>query len=78
MMVVTGALELYGKVPSTVWTKMTEIAPVGSSTIKVQSTAGWEIGDSIVIAPSYVGRKEHEEFVIADISGNTVTLEGTL
>ena len=59
MLAVTGSLELYGKVPSTVWTRMTQTASAGQSVINVQSTSGWESGDWIVIAPSYAGRTEY-------------------
>ena len=47
--------------PQTVWTRLVETASVGATTIKVQSAAGWSVGNKIVIAPSYAGRKEYEE-----------------
>ena len=41
----TGLLQLYGKTPASVWTKLTAIAHTGDSSIVVQSCSGWAIGD---------------------------------
>lgn len=57
MLAVTGGLEFYGVKPQTVWTRLTQTALVGQTQINVQSAAGWKVGDQIVIAPSYSGRK---------------------
>ena len=57
MLAVTGGLQLYGVQPETVWTRLTETAEVGATTIKVDSVAGWKVDDKLVIAPSYSGRK---------------------
>lgn len=35
MLVITGALEMYGTPPSITWTRLTAIAPVGANTINV-------------------------------------------
>ena len=43
--VVTGKLHLYGRAPSTTWTRLTDFARVGDTTITVGSAAGWEVGD---------------------------------
>ena len=43
--VVTGSLHLYGKAPSTVWTRLTDFAHAGDTTINVASANGWEVGD---------------------------------
>lgn len=51
--VVTGALRLYGKVPTVVSTKLTAIANVGATTINVISTSGWAVGNTLGIAPSW-------------------------
>lgn len=52
-MVVTGILNLYGPVPDTVNTYLTQPAGSGSSTIAVASSAGWAVGDELVISPSF-------------------------
>jgi hypothetical protein len=58
MFAVTGALELYGKPINNIWTKLTAIAPVGSTTIQVQNSADWTVGDQIVVGPTYSGSTE--------------------
>lgn len=57
MLAVTGGLEFYGVEPQTTWTRLTQTALAGATKINVASAAGWSVGDSIVIAPSYAGRK---------------------
>ena len=57
MLAVTGGLEFYGIQPQNSWSKLTEIATVGATQIKVISAAGWKVDDKIIIAPSYAGRK---------------------
>lgn len=57
MLAVTGGLEFYGNQQQTSWTKLIEIAVIGSTSIKVESANGWKVGDKIIIAPSYAGRK---------------------
>ena len=37
MLAVTGGLELYGIQPETVWTKLVAKAPIGSTSITVES-----------------------------------------
>lgn len=39
---------------------------------------GWKVGDKIVIAPTYDGRKEFEEVTITAISGTTITFTPAL
>lgn len=51
--VVTGRLKLFGEVPATTWTKLTAFARPGDTNISVLSTAGWKVGDKIVIGPSF-------------------------
>ena len=41
IMVITGKLELYGKPPSTPWTKLKAFAYAGDTSITVQSAGGW-------------------------------------
>lgn len=78
MLAVTGGLEFFGVPPTTPWTKLSQIAAVGATTIRVVDASGWQVGDRIVVAPSYSGRTEYEKFGIAAISGNTVTLDSPL
>lgn len=50
---VTGKLQLYGKTPKTLHTKLTSIAHPGDMRINVESTDGWEIGQTLGISPSF-------------------------
>jgi len=52
-MVVTGALNLYGQTPGTVWTRLTAKAAAGAQSITVASASGWAVGDELGIAPSF-------------------------
>ena len=52
-MVVTGGLEFYGSVTDNIWTRLTSIAQVGSSSISVQDASGCAVGDSLIIGASY-------------------------
>jgi len=45
VMAVTGALDLYGTIPSNVITRLSETAAVGATVIKVVSASGWVAGD---------------------------------
>ncbi|MEP2783907.1 MAG: G8 domain-containing protein [Pseudoruegeria sp.] len=62
------------------WSQLEITANVGDSTITVQETTGWEIGDKIAIASTSDEWSESEEFTILDISedGKTITLDGDL
>ncbi len=57
MLAVTGSLQLYGKPINNVWTKLTQIAVVGATTIDVVNSADWNVGDKIVVGPTYAGSK---------------------
>lgn len=78
MLVVTGGLEFHGKITDNVWNRLTAIAPAGSTSITVQNTNGWAVGDKLVIAASYSGRNESETVTVTAISGNTVSFTPAL
>ena len=50
---VTGSLNLYGSPPSSVFTDLTQTAFANSTLIYVASSAGWQVGDSIALSPSF-------------------------
>lgn len=56
MLAVTGELQFFGKITNNVWTRLTSIAPVGATSVQVANGTGWEIGDKIVIGPTYTGQ----------------------
>jgi hypothetical protein len=49
---VTGGLELYGKAPNTVWTRLVAEVDAGDTSITVLSADGWSVGDELTIGPS--------------------------
>lgn len=53
LIVVTGIMLLYGISPATVWTRLNSTAVSGSNTMVVKESSGWEIGDELVIGPSF-------------------------
>lgn len=73
LFVVTGKLALYGVAPATTGAELTAIANKGDTSITVDGTSGWNIGDEIVIAPSFFNSREYERVTITAISGNTVS-----
>ena len=75
---VSGSLELYGETPETTWTMLEEFAEEGDTSIMVGSTEGWEVGDEIVLGPSFNDPSEHELVTITGISTNEVTFTPAL
>lgn len=47
-----GNLELHGKAPNTIWTKINQHAPAGSTTLSLLQNVDWKVGDELVIAPT--------------------------
>lgn len=78
MMVVTGGLEFYGTVSDNTWNRLTAIAPAQATSIAVQDTTGWKVGDKLVIAASYSGTDECENVTITAINGNQVSFTPAL
>lgn len=76
--VVTGKLNLYGVAPATVAAKLTKIANAGDTSITVDANSGWNIGDEIVIAPSFFNSREYERVTITGITGNVVSFTPAL
>lgn len=72
-LVVTGKLELYGKSPTTTQTRLTAVAAQGDTTLKVGSTAGWAVGQTIGISPSFSKFYEYEKRTITALTATTVT-----
>lgn len=61
MLAATGKLAMYGTTPGTIWTRLTEIAEKNATTINVAEANDWNVGDKLVIAPSYANRTHFEE-----------------
>ncbi|MCW1967361.1 MAG: right-handed parallel beta-helix repeat-containing protein, partial [Anaerolineae bacterium] len=52
LLVMGGALELYGQAPSPVWSKLSDHAITGTTSLNLISHTNWRAGDQIVIAPT--------------------------
>lgn len=77
-MVVTGTLNLYGFGPTTVWTRLTAKAAAGATTISVASTAGWAVGDEIVIGPTFKNPNATDRVTITALTSTSVTFSQAL
>jgi len=69
-MVVAGSLNLYGNAPSSVITCLTQTSFSGSSLLYVNSNAGWLVGDTLVLGPSFSTYSEYESVTITAINVN--------
>ncbi|MEO9967521.1 MAG: G8 domain-containing protein [Reichenbachiella sp.] len=52
IMVMNGHLDLYGKTPKVIWTKINAHAESGTKDLSLLETVDWSEGDEIVIAPT--------------------------
>lgn len=77
-LIVNGKLHLYGEMPSTVWTRLIAFAHRGDTTIQVVEANGWEIGDEIVIGPSFMSSQQQEKVTITAVSSNSITFTPAL
>ncbi|MCB1583932.1 MAG: right-handed parallel beta-helix repeat-containing protein [Xanthomonadales bacterium] len=67
LMVQGGRLELHGRVPQPVWTKINQHIQVGDQQIELQESANWQSGDTVILAPTdYYGVAETETFEVSD------------
>ena len=67
---VTGSLRFYGKKPATLNTFLTNSAMKNTSLLYLASSAGWKVGDTLALAPSFNDHTEYEEVTIVAINGN--------
>ncbi len=72
-----GTLNLHGTRTNT-WTKLSETAEAGATSIKVVNAEQWKVGDEIVLASTDFDPRQAERRTIAAISGNTITLDKKL
>jgi hypothetical protein len=79
-----GTFELHGALSTPSWTRLSATAQIGASTITLQDSVNWQVGDKIVIAttdyPAYydVVPDQNEYKTVAGVSGNVVTLDSPL
>lgn len=74
---VTGRIELHGSGRKG-WTRLSQTAAVGATTIELAGTMSWKAGDRLVLASSDFSPDRAEEAVIASVSGRSVTLSAGL
>src|SRR5271169_1559724 len=72
-----GTLNLHGDRTNS-WTKLSSTANAGATSIQVLNSAGWRVGDEIVLASTDFDSRQAERRNIAAISGNTITLDKKL
>ncbi len=72
-----GTLNLHGN-RTNAWTKLSETADAGSTTINVLDASQWMAGDEIVLASTDYNPRQAERRTIASINGNTLTLDEPL
>jgi hypothetical protein len=77
IMISGGTLNLHGDRTHT-WTKLSNTAKAGSTSIEVLDASGWRVGDEIVLASTDFDPRQAERRTIAAISGNKITLDGKL
>ncbi|XP_063307204.1 fibrocystin-L-like [Pelobates fuscus] len=71
-----GILDLHGIPVPVTWTRLAQTAEAGSSTLILQNSVTWNVGDEIVIASTgnRVSQKENEKSTIQSISDDGKTL----
>src|SRR4029078_12177215 len=72
-----GTLNLHGDRTNT-WTRLSQTATAGSTSIQVLNAAGWKVGDEIVLASTDFNPRQAERRTIAAINGNTITIDKKL
>jgi len=73
-----GTLELFGAANRTPWTRLSATAAKGATQITVDAASSWKVGDRIALASTDYDFAQAEEFTIAAVSGNTLTLSAPL
>src|SRR5262245_54865595 len=77
IMLMGGTLNLHGNQTNT-WTKLSNTAAAGATSIQVLTATGRQVGDEIVLAATQYGPRRAERRTIAAIRGNTITLDKKL
>src|SRR4029078_5557195 len=72
-----GTLNLHGDRTNT-WTRLSQTATAGSTSIQVLNAAQWRVGDEIVLASTDFNPRQAERRSIAAISGQPITRDNKL
>lgn len=74
---VFGTLSLFGKT-SVSWTKLSQTAEVGATSITLKTTVDWSVGSQIVIATSSKNKSHSEVVTISSVSGTVINFSPAL
>ena len=77
IMLMGGTLNLHGDRTNS-WTKLSNTAAAGATSIQVLDAKGWRVGDEIVLASTDFDPRQAERRTISAISGNSITLDKKL
>jgi G8 domain len=77
IMISGGTLNLHGDRTHT-WTKLSNTARAGSTSIEVLAASGWRVGDEIVLASTDYDPRQAERRTISAIRGNRIRLDKKL
>lgn len=73
-----GGLDLHGVGPSHKWSRLATTANVGDTTLTVEDTVDWAVGNEILVTTTDMSPWHTETFTISAISGTSITLNGTV
>ncbi|MGL4573536.1 MAG: G8 domain-containing protein, partial [Burkholderiaceae bacterium] len=74
ILVMGGKLNLFGKAPQTLFTKITDHVASGTTTLPLTQTTGWKAGDQIIVGPTdYYGVNPTERLQLASVGATQIT-----
>ena len=69
-----GEIDMHGRPLDVTWTRLSQTAYPGDTTLHLQEAVDWEVGGKIVIASTSYSQRENEELEITGISNSGYTL----
>ncbi len=73
IMLMRGTLNLHGTSSGNSWSKLSQTAERGATSIHLLDASGWSVGDQIVLASTDFNPRQAERRTITAIDGNTVS-----
>ena len=79
-----GTLELHGALATPSWTRLSATAQIGATTLTLDDSVQWKVGDKIVIATTdfsayYTVVPDQNEYkTITNVNGNVITVDSPL